>query len=69
MANTPDAQPTFQPDSQYVIAALQDELQALNSNRYFLLATIRQLQAMHADAEAVWQLERESLKTEQREVD
>lgn len=56
-----DESKTFQPDPQYAIAALREELQAANDNRYYLVATLKQLQTEFQAAKATWEAERDSL--------
>jgi hypothetical protein len=51
-----------QPDPRYIIAALQEENETLNQNKLYLIAVLRQLQQEFRDAQAMWELERESLK-------
>lgn len=50
-----------QPDSQFVIATLQEELAAANQNRVYLISLLKQIQQEYRDAQALWQLERDSL--------
>lgn len=54
------AQPV-QPDPQYIIAALVEENRALCDNKLYLLAILKQIQGEYAEAQAMWELERESL--------
>lgn len=51
-----------QPDQVYVVAALMEENAALNQHKLYLTALLRQLQAEYAEARAVWEIERGSLK-------
>lgn len=51
-----------QPDAQFVIATLQEEIAAANANRVYLISCLKQLQAEFREAQALWGLERDSLK-------
>lgn len=51
----------FQPDPEYIIGALKDELSAANDNRVYLISVLKQAQAEFAEAQDVWAAERESL--------
>jgi hypothetical protein len=50
-----------QPEPQYVIQALHEENKLLYDNKLYLLSIIKQMQAEFRDAQAMWELERESL--------
>lgn len=59
---------SFQPEPQFVISALQEELAAANANRLYLVASIKQLQNVIAQINAnyeqereLWQIEKASL--------
>jgi hypothetical protein len=55
-----------QPDLQFVIQALHEENAALNQNKLYLLAILKQAQSEFRDAQEMWQLEKASLtKTEE----
>lgn len=60
-----DTQPTgeasFQPDPTFVLETLQQELNAANANRIYLMACLRQMQQEFHDAQEMWVIERESL--------
>lgn len=59
----PPAEPTgpVQPDIQFYIEVLQEELKSKEDNRLYLLSVIKQMQSEWANREAEWALERESL--------
>lgn len=57
-----------QPDQQFVITAyqeevgrLQEELTKLSANRVYIIAMLHQARAEFAQAQEMWQMERESL--------
>lgn len=50
-----------QPEAEYIIAALQEELQTANQNRLYLLSLLKQMVAEHQADRSLWEVERESL--------
>lgn len=57
----PANQEPVQPDQQFVIQALMDENRALNENKLYLLAILKQMQSEFRDAQILWESERQSL--------
>lgn len=51
----------IQPEAEYVIAALQEELQAAHANRIYLLAVLKKTVTEFAQARELWGLERASI--------
>jgi len=56
MSESPDVDP------QFVIQTLFEENRALNENRLYLMALLKQLQAEFLAAKELWDLEKQSLK-------
>lgn len=52
---------TPQPDPQFVIAALTEELRAAHDNRLYLLSLLKHVQAEQSSAAVQWEAEKESL--------
>ena len=58
---TKDSPQAVQPDQEYVIAALMEDNNALQQNKLYLIAVIKQMQAEFAFEREMWGLEKESL--------